>query len=1449
MLLLRDCLPDTPYHQLCSKDQELPSDLTIRTRLVELRESLDAEFCKKEVDVRRQRLGADTLEVIRQKVDCESILASDLGELYERLLALIAPTGDAIPEHVSIHNKYIEFLVKKLRYVTADEKEGIYTTLISSSKKALELPNPSDIALLLLLADEDVPLGKHSPRLLQAMASSNSSNLLALGNAYIQWSEGGNNSVDSSQSSAIVFDADMESVYSHVAQHLLGRIKYDKNDYPSSLKHLQSAEAALKEYQVATGRTLPKVAASLALFTAQTCFRLGPKWYPEALRRFKLFLEQDSSSSEGLFGLGLVLEAMEKYEESARCFRKAAEIDPSNKSIVAELGWVLYKTGELEAGLKLLQGVLEKEVTSENLYRRGRILWDMDDGANRAPKGPCFADWLQSVKLNPQYGPAFAYLGLYYETVEADTERAEKCFARAISLDPGIELAVDHLSILFIQGGGHQIAKDLLLSFTEREPRVEWAWQRLGFISLAMKCFLEAAGYFQNALRIATRNPRCWEGLGVAYAEEGKYMAALKAYGRAVELQPESPQLYFQIAKIKQKLGLFGEAVEEYRLALKFMATEQDGQNDLAKHLPTTKGLCESLYYQARQAYDHGARGKSNGLLIEALELTSESLRLFQLHSLAKLLGDILLTLYRNLGKSSESSVSSVVNGLVETLHSQLPQNLRETLSNARNPILQCGAIAYKFALHLCAQSRTKGAIEALPGYWHDLACTYQAQRSYMKEKGNAQDERQLMMLAMACEKKAIALNPADDLFWQALGIISLSDSIAMSQHSLIKALQINPENPATWFYLGALYFLNKDPDLAQLVFSQVQAVDPEWALGWLGQALIAEQSGKDGVEICYRYANCLYKQSKNAASVLSSTADLSILSVVEREPQDWAAWNLLGLIAEAKRENQRAVDAYQKAFTLLQTSESPELNSSVSQAILQNLARASCAAHLPAEAIAFFEKIPTLSGSIFASVGYGMALFSKGDVAESLTAFERALELVNQSPPEDGSRLENEITLLLCKVLYKCGCDLGSTEYQALAKQQLLNCVSRDSNFVKALVTLCALGIVHKDSGLAQSAAAEILKVDPVSPELDSTNARQLLSTLWNLQGDKKRSASILAKAIRQKPWLASRWQSLSQWHQRYLPGPALLRLSDATLALQRSHSEAASPEAKMTVQLSTGLALLASPPATMHDKHNRRGRSAIQRAIFLNPGAGESWAALALYLRADLAVSGAESEALGSHPPTAATCGLILRVAETAATTKASEWTTLLLAEGLVTKGEVVAATGASDEAQELSATAVKQAMSLIDKSENSRLQAAIALVVGRASKLSGAFPDALASFKRAAMFGSQLALEELGALYSSFSLYTAAVAAYQRAALVGPSFTPLLRAARCTMEAPSLGLPTFDFLNDALRISPKSSAARFLQILAYIRSGDLGKGKKLLTNLDPGDSHVKYLSSLAP
>lgn len=82
----------------------------------------------------------------------------------------------------------------------------------------------------------------------------------------------------------------------------------------------------------------------------------------------------------------------------------------------------------------------------EKKKKKGVLLWQK---GGESEKEKAAEHFVISATLNSQNGAAFRYLGLYYAQVSADTQRALKCYKKAVSLNPDDSHSGVHDSILF----------------------------------------------------------------------------------------------------------------------------------------------------------------------------------------------------------------------------------------------------------------------------------------------------------------------------------------------------------------------------------------------------------------------------------------------------------------------------------------------------------------------------------------------------------------------------------------------------------------------------------------------------------------------------------------------------------------------------------------------------------------------------------------------------------------------------------------------------------------------------------------------------------------------------------------------------------------------------------------------------------------------------------------
>ncbi|KAJ2999956.1 Superkiller protein 3 [Globomyces sp. JEL0801] len=401
--------------------------------------------------------------------------------------------------------------------------------------------------------------------------------------------------------------------------------------------------------------------------------------------------------------------------------------------------------------------------------------------------------------------------------------------------------------------------------------------------------------------------------------------------------------------------------------------------------------------------------------------------------------------------------------------------------------------------------------------------------------------------------------------------------------HVLLNCATISIQNGIVWSNLGFFYLLHDDLDLAKQCFQKCQFNDPDVALGWLGQAFIAELVGAEDAfelfehayelgrvtnfEILYQFArHCFLSPQKYISSV--TVGSFLLLKLSEKKHMDPAAYNLYGIFLEQLGQTDLAINAFQNALEYLDSSKIIER-----EAVSENLARCYCSSLLFGKAIEVYQEV----------IGYGLALYFDNQFAESLMAFQSALE---KSQEKSGnSQLINDTTLYLSQVLFA----LGTEDHVNLSKDQLLQCFSNDPTYVRAIINIAVLGLVIDDWVLAQTAAAELLKLEP--DVLD----------IWDEDMDNGQSSTargFLAKSV-----------------HRYNGSKSSNSLSLSALSIASHANSNVNTELESISQMSD-IELVAGINSLVNGDLTGSARRHLSKSIMLSPSNAKNWIALSLEL-----------------------------------------------------------------------------------------------------------------------------------------------------------------------------------------------------------------------------------------
>jgi superkiller protein 3 len=420
---------------------------------------------------------------------------------------------------------------------------------------------------------------------------------------------------------------------------------------------------------------------------------------------------------------------------------------------------------------------------------------------------------LRAAKLNASDGAVFAAIGQCY--LASDRDRAQRCFEKALALDP-LQAEAAHLLLeLYKEKEDTASAKALLqrMASAPGTQRIGWLWLSLGSLQLHSGEANAAVRSLQNALRAQSDDARVWLALGKAYRQRGSYLSSLKALTRCCEMSPGNLEALTTRADVYHALGLDSQAVAGFEEAL---AVEP-------RHPPAAMGLATTHYDAARHLLADGRRGPAALELSKALPALAALLAgIGRVTSALKLAGD-LCTLVLSLPAPLRPESSAFT-------------QVATTLGAPEASAAACAASAYA---HLVRQT---GSAQA----WVDLALArWRAARLARVETSTRDDAAVATMLreALAAAQAAIAIEPQSGSAWSMVGAAAAElDAPVLAAHAFTRAAELNGNSAQAAANLGAIYLQQGEVQQAYSAFYRAQALDPGLPQGWIGQAMVAEQ-------------------------------------------------------------------------------------------------------------------------------------------------------------------------------------------------------------------------------------------------------------------------------------------------------------------------------------------------------------------------------------------------------------------------------------------------------------------------------------------------------------------------------------------------------------------------------------------------------------------------------
>jgi tetratricopeptide (TPR) repeat protein len=223
-------------------------------------------------------------------------------------------------------------------------------------------------------------------------------------------------------------------------------------------------------------------------------------------------LSIDQNNFDSISLLSNIFAINNDYIKAKEFLLRGLELQPSNKTILNNLGTASKELGELNEAIKFYQKVLKIDSNHTNANYNLALIFYKSKNLTEAKK------YLEkTVKIQPNYALAHFNLGNLQKEFK-ELKQAELSYLKAIELKPSFANAHNNLGLIFSEMGNAE----------------------------------EAICSYNRAIEINPKHAGAYNNLGRIYTETGEFEKAVDAHILAIKLEPENLMHSFYLCELKK---------------------------------------------------------------------------------------------------------------------------------------------------------------------------------------------------------------------------------------------------------------------------------------------------------------------------------------------------------------------------------------------------------------------------------------------------------------------------------------------------------------------------------------------------------------------------------------------------------------------------------------------------------------------------------------------------------------------------------------------------------------------------------------------------------------------------------------------------------------------------------------------------------------------------------
>lgn len=263
-----------------------------------------------------------------------------------------------------------------------------------------------------------------------------------------------------------------------------------------------------------------------------------------ALEEIRLALRVNPDQSEWHFGMGLTLDALERYEEAAHAFEQVLCLRGEDAETMLHLGVDLIRSNQPRRALEVFERVASRDPNSEPSYCH-RIVAYTQLGDHESAE-LMFYMARQIVRACPM-----CYDNLAESlAIRGDLERATWCWQQTLELDPDFPDVNANLARTHWRLGQLERARQYFLRQLRTLPGDLGTLLALGVLLIEMERYDEAGEKFRRTLEHDPTLAEAHFYLGELSLLSGHLDAAESRFERASRLDPDRPGPRAGLARI-----------------------------------------------------------------------------------------------------------------------------------------------------------------------------------------------------------------------------------------------------------------------------------------------------------------------------------------------------------------------------------------------------------------------------------------------------------------------------------------------------------------------------------------------------------------------------------------------------------------------------------------------------------------------------------------------------------------------------------------------------------------------------------------------------------------------------------------------------------------------------------------------------------------------------------